>query len=401
MMFVLANADNSTSMWDSGRVVLVSLAVMAIVVLIWATWLRIHLMRQIAQNKERIERDQNLEHLYAELVEHASDVILRLDRVGSILAINKAGATLLGYPKEELIGKNLSEFMPVDMVEPISFESSKEYALGDMVLLDKSRQQVQLEMSLRRERVDGKTRSVEVIARNVTERRRFEAQLRQSERMQAMGLLAGGVAHDFNNYLTVILNFADLSLESNPSEEIRQMLVEIRKAGLLASEMSRHMIDFSRRQVAPPQRINLNNIIMDQQRLLHSALGKQIEMKLQLTSGLPDVLADIGSLEQILMNLVLNARDAIPDMGKVTIRTLPIENATKVLLEITDTGQGIDDASKAKLFHPFFTTKEPDKGTGLGLASVQRLMHKMGGSINVESQLGQGTTFRLVFPAAR
>jgi len=387
-------------MWDNGRIVLVSLAIIAIVVLIWSTWLRLQLVRQITQQNERSKQDQNLEHLYAELVEHASDVVLRLDRVGIILAINRAGATLLGYRKEELIGKNLSEFMPSEMSEPISYESSKEYALGDMIMLDKSRQPVQLEMSLRRERVDGKTRCVEIIARNVTERRRLEGQLRQSERMQAMGLLAGGVAHDFNNYLTVILNFADLSLESSPPEEVRQMLVEIRKAGLLASEMSRHMIDFSRRQVAPPQRINLNSIIMDQQRLLHSALGKQIEMKLQLTSGLPDVLADVGSLEQILMNLVLNARDAITELGKVTIRTLPIENAQKVLLEITDTGQGIDEATKAKLFHPFFTTKEPDKGTGLGLASVQRLMLKMGGSIAVESQLGQGTTFRLVFPAA-
>lgn len=400
-MFVLAFVDNTTSIWESGHVVLVSLAVMAIAVLIWATWLRIRLMRQIAQNKERTEQDQNLEHLYAELVEHATDVILRLDRLGNILAINKAGATLLGYRKEELIGENLAKFMPTDPIDVISFEGSKEYALGDMILLDKNQQQVQLEMSLRRERADGKTRSVEIIARDVTERRRLEAQLRQSERMQAMGLLAGGVAHDFNNYLTVILNFADLSLECNPSEEVRQMLVEIRKAGLLASEMSRHMIDFSRRQVAPPHRINLNSIILDQQRLLHSALGRQIEMKLQLTSGLPDILADVGSLEQILMNLVLNARDAITDLGKVTIRSLPIENAQKVLLEITDTGQGIDEATKAKLFHPFFTTKEPDKGTGLGLASVQRLMLKMGGSIVVESQLGQGTTFRLVFPAAK
>ncbi|MFT3883444.1 MAG: ATP-binding protein [Gemmatales bacterium] len=399
-MLVLAIADNSTSMWDNGRIVLVSLAVLAIVVLIGATWLRIHLIRQITRNQQRDARDQNLEHLYAELVEHASDIILRLDRIGNILAINKAGVTLLGYPKEALIGKNVTELMPGDADEPISFESSKEYALGDMLLLDKNQQQIQLEMSLRRERVDGKTRSIEIIARNVTERRRLEAQLRQSERMQAMGLLAGGVAHDFNNYLTVILNFSDLALESHSLDEVKQMLVEIRKAGLLASEMSRHMIDFSRRQVAPPQRVNLNSIITDQQRMLHSALGKQIEMKVQLTSGLPEIVADVGSLEQILMNLVLNARDAISVLGKITIRTLPIENAKKVLLEITDTGQGIDEATKAKLFQPFFTTKEPDKGTGLGLASVQRLMLKMGGSIHVESQLGQGTTFRLVFPAA-
>jgi len=396
-MIVLAHS--SAFIWDNGRVILVSLAILTIIVLLWATWLRIQLLKQITRNKERSEHDQDLELLYSELVEHASDIILRLDRTGVILAINKAGADLLGYSKDELIGQNIARFTPSNSTESIAFEDSKEYALSDLVLQDKSQQKIQLEMSLRRERVDGKTRSAEIIARNVTERRRLEAQLRQSERMQAMGMLAGGVAHDFNNYLTVILNFADLSLESQPSEDIRQMLVEIRKAGMLASEMSRHMIDFSRRQLTPPKRINLNSIITDQQRMLHSALGKQIEMKLQLTSPLPAILADVGSLEQILMNLVLNARDAITELGKVTIRTLPINNGSKVLLEISDTGMGIDEATKAKLFHPFFTTKEPHKGTGLGLASVQRLMLKMGGSVTVESQQGVGTTFRLVFPA--
>lgn len=385
-------------MWEDGRFILISLAIVATLVMLWALWLRSQLKSQITRNKEHRQQDQQLDTLYSELVEHASDVILRLDRSGIILAINKAGTTILGYPKEELLQQNIAKFMPTDTVEPISFEGSKEYTLGDLYLLNKNQQMVQLEMSLRRERVDGKTRSAEIIARNVTERRLLEAQLRLSERMQAMGLLAGGVAHDFNNYLTVILNFADLALESQPAEEVRQMLVEIRKAGVLASEMSRQMIDFSRRQLTAPKKINLNTIINDQKKLLHSALGRQIEMKFQLTSGLPDILADVGSLEQILMNLVLNARDAIKDQGKVTIRTIPIENNKKVLLEITDTGQGFDEATKAKLFQPFFTTKEPDKGTGLGLASVQRLMHKMSGSVTVESQPGQGTTFRLVFP---
>lgn len=387
------------SFLEDGRFVLISLASLAILVMLWAWWLRAQLQKQITSNIEHRRQDQQQDTLYTELVEHASDVILRLDRSGVILAINKAGTNILGYPKEELLGQNIAKFMPTDTVEPISFEGSKEYTLGDIFLLNQKQELVQLEMSLRRERVDGKTRSAEIIARNVTERRLLDAQLRLSERMQAMGLLAGGVAHDFNNYLTVILNFADLALESQPSEEVRQMLVEIRKAGMLASEMSRQMIDFSRRQTTAPKKINLNTIINDQKKLLQSALGRKIEMKFQLTSGLPDILADVGSLEQILMNLVINARDAIKDQGKVTIRTIPVENSKRLLLEITDTGQGFDEATKAKLFQPFFTTKEPDKGTGLGLASVQRLMHKMSGSVTVESQPGQGTTFRLVFPA--
>lgn len=261
--------------WNDGRFLLVSIAALTIVLMVWATWLRARLMKQASQQKAQQEHDRQQEHFYAELVEHASDVIFRLDRVGTILAINKAGAELLGYKKEELIGKNLSDFAQTGSSDSLSLDGSKEYVRGNLVLMDKDQQQVHLEMSLRRDRVEGKTVCVEVIARNVTERRRFEAQLRQSERMQAMGLLAGGVAHDFNNYLTVILNFADLALEAETSEDIKQMLVEIRKAGLIASEMSRHMLDFSRRQMQPPQKLRLNTVITDLQRMLHSALGKK------------------------------------------------------------------------------------------------------------------------------
>lgn len=386
--------------WNDGRFLLVSIAALTIVLMLWATWLRARLMKQARQQKVQQEHDRQQEHFYAELVEHASDVIFRLDRVGTILAINKAGAELLGYRKEELIGKNLSDFAQTGSSDSLSLDGSKEYVRGNLVLMDKDQQQVHLEMSLRRDREEGKTVCVEVIARNVTERRRFEAQLRQSERMQAMGLLAGGVAHDFNNYLTVILNFADLALEAETSEDIKQMLVEIRKAGLIASEMSRHMLDFSRRQMQPPQKLKLNMVITDLQRMLHSALGKKIELKLQLTTGLPEIRADVGSVEQVLMNLVLNARDAIADAGKVTIRTLPDAANQQVIMEISDTGSGMDAATQANLFQPFFTTKDATKGTGLGLASVQRIMLKLGGSIHVDSKVGEGTTFRLSFPVA-
>lgn len=392
-------AQDTTSLSDVSLIALISMAVIILLLMIWAFRLRQQLQNLRQQNTQQITLDKNLAVLYAELVEHASDVILRLDRTGIIMAINRAGAKLLGYTQAELIGKNLSDFMQNITSDSAVFDGSKEYALSDLVLYDRERQPIHLEMSLRRDRYEGKTRSVEVIARNTTERRRLETQYRQSERMQAMGLLAGGIAHDFNNYLTVILNFADLALEAGPSEDVKMMLLEIRKAGMVASEMSRHMLDFSRRQIKASQKLNLNTIIRDSQRMLHSALGKQIELKLQLTTGLPSVFADIGSIEQVLMNLVLNARDAIPDMGKVTIRTLPIDDK-QVLLEIEDTGSGIDEATQAKLFQPFFTTKEPGKGTGLGLASVQRIMNKINGSISVSSQVGQGTTFRLKIPVA-
>lgn len=393
-------AQTSTSIWTDSRFVLIALAIIIVLVLLWATSLRARLMKAVTQQADQSRRDVEIEHLYAELVEHASDVILRLDRNGQILAINKSGAQMLGYSPEQLIGKNITSFMASGVQQTVAVEGSKEYSMADMVLRDRFGEPVHLEMSLHRERVDGQTRSAEIIARNITERRRFETQMRQNERMQAMGLLAGGVAHDFNNYLTVILNFADLAIESQPNDEVKQMLTEIRKAGLLASEMSRHMIDFSRRQAQPPSHLDLNTVIVDLKRMLHSALGRQIELKLQLATGLPPVLADMGSLEQMLINLVLNARDALNDTGKVTIRTLPGQINKNVILEVSDTGSGIDPADKARVFQPFFTTKAESKGTGLGLASVQRIMLKLGGSIDVESTPGQGATFRLVFPIA-
>lgn len=396
-MFVLALFN--MTMPESGWLALILFIVIILLLMIWAIWLRAKLLDELRKKKEDQTQEKNLSDLYAEMVEYASDVVLRLDRSGNILAINRAGAALLGYTQANLIGKNISEFTQNIVTESAVFDGSKEHAQADLILLDREKQPVHLEMSLRRERVEGKTRSLEIIARNTTERRLLEAQFRHGERMQAMGLLAGGVAHDFNNYLTVILNFADLAMEVEPTEDVKQMLMEIRKAALVASEMSRHMLDFSRRQIKPPQKLDLNTIIQDSQRMLHSALGKQITLKLQLSSGLPSIFADIGLVEQVLMNLVLNARDAIPEVGKVTIRSLPVDG-TKVMLEIEDTGSGIEAATLPKLFQPFFTTKEPGKGTGLGLASVHRIMNKLGGSIQVNSQLGKGTIFQLTFPAA-
>ncbi len=395
-------AQTASPFWEDGRFILISLAFIALIIMIWATYLRIALTRQLKENKEQAIHDEEHAKLYAELIEHASDVVFRLDRNGNILAINNAGVELLGFPREKLLGTNLTQYMQRADGDSVFFEGSKERALSDLVLLSKDKQPVVLEMNLRRERTEaGKTKSVEVIARNVTERRRLEAQLRQSERMQAMGLLAGGIAHDFNNHLTVVLNFADLALEAKPSEDVASMLKEIRKAAIVASEMSRQMLDFSRRQVTIPVKVHLNTIISDCQRMLKSALGTGIDLKLNLATGLPRILADLGSVEQVLLNLILNARDAITDAGRVTIRTLPSEvDDKKVLLEITDTGAGMDEATQAQLFQPFFTTKETGKGTGLGLASVQRIVHKMGGTITVKSKLGQGTTFQLAFPVA-
>jgi PAS domain S-box-containing protein len=376
----------------------VGLASLLVVLVFWR--LRRSILKTSSQLDQRDLEHREFEQLYAEMVDHASDVIFRLDSQGCIMAMNKAGQKLLNYSLPDLLGKRITELVPPERLSGISqFEGSQEYGSGELVLLDNLQQPINLELRLRRERVDGQTRSIEVIARDVTERRKLEAQYRQTERMQAMGLLAGGVAHDFNNYLTVIVNFADLALESDPSQDVKNMLEEIRKAGLNAATMSRQMLDFSRRQNWVPTALSLNQVISNLSRMLQSGLGKKIELKLQLTTGLPKIIADLGAMEQVLLNLAFNARDAMPEGGTLTVRTLPREGEKRVLLEVSDNGMGMDEATRLRMFEPFFTTKEAGKGSGLGLAAVQRIIMKSAGKISVTSELGKGTTFHIEFPA--
>jgi PAS domain S-box-containing protein len=384
---------------DYANYVVIAALVLALICLVSA----IRLLRQVREKTSQLHQTaahgQEREKLYAEMVEHASDIIFRLDHEGRIVAMNKAGQQLLGYALDALIGKRITDLVPPEQVSGLSqIEGSQEYGAGEIVLLNAQQQPVYLELSLRRERVDGQTRSIEIIARNITERRRLEVQHRQTERMQAMGLLAGGVAHDFNNYLTVIINFADLALETQLDPDVRNMVQEIRNASQNAADMSRQMLDFSRRQTHTLRPISLNQAISNLQAMLQSGLGKKLELKLELTVGMPKIIADLGSLEQMLLNLALNARDAMPEGGQLTIRTFA-RDGKRVLLELIDTGVGMDKETKSRLFEPFFTTKEAGKGTGLGLATVQRIVMKSGAKISVDSEPGKGTTFRIDFPA--
>jgi PAS domain S-box-containing protein len=377
--------------------------IVALILALISLTIALRLLRQVRnrtfQMRQTAVYGQENEKLYAEMVEHASDVIFRLDHDGRIVAMNRSGQQLLGYSLNDLTGKRITDLVPPEQVSGLSqIDGSQEYGAGEVVLLNAQQQPVYLELSLRRERVDGQTRSIEIIARNITERRRLEVQHRQTERMQAMGLLAGGVAHDFNNYLTVILNFAELALETQLDPDVRNMIQEIRQASQTAADMSRQMLDFSRHQPHTFRPINLNQVITNLQAMLQSGMGKKIELKLELTAGIPKVVADLGSVEQMLLNLALNARDAMPEGGKLTIRTFS-PNEKRVILELADTGIGMDKETQSRLFEPFFTTKEAGKGTGLGLATVHRIVMKSGAKIVVESELKKGTTFRIDFPA--
>jgi two-component system cell cycle sensor histidine kinase/response regulator CckA len=284
------------------------------------------------------------------------------------------------------------------------------------------------EFSVRVRHADGSWRTLHVVAHNLlqhpavrgvimtaqdeTERRRLEMQFQQSQKMEAVGRLAGGVAHDFNNLLTVIMGNTAMLLSDEHSEATRGVLLEVRDAAQRAAGLTRQLLAFSRQQVLQPRVLQLNDIVVGMNNMIMRLLGEDIEVQLRLSEASPPIRADAGQLEQALLNLAVNARDAMPHGGLLTLATGPM-TTDRVLasqhdqvppgnyacLEVSDTGHGIDPSVMPRVFEPFFTTKDVSKGTGLGLATVYGIMKQSGGYVTVRSAPERGSNFRLLFPA--
>jgi PAS domain S-box-containing protein len=343
------------------------------------------------------------------------DAVLVLGEGGTIRQGNPVTERLFGYTPRALVGRRVTELLP--SAGPLG-----EPALAAQ--LDRVGGRLTLHSDARR--ADGSTFPAEitvgamrleperlfaVFVHDLTERNRLEEQLRQAVKMEAIGRLAGGVAHDFNNQLTVINGYADLLLSSLPPEDgAREFLSEIRRSGEHAATLTRHLLAFSRKQRLVPQVLNLNTVLGELSKMLRRMLGADIHLVTDLDPELGAVRADPNQLEQVLINLAVNARDAMPQGGRLEICTRnldPIDRSEhnpemppgpRVLLDVRDSGAGMTEAVRLRIFEPFFTTKGPGKGTGLGLATVYGIVKQSGGHIEVLSAPGAGSAFRIYLP---
>jgi signal transduction histidine kinase/ActR/RegA family two-component response regulator len=279
-------------------------------------------------------------------------------------------------------------------------------------ILAKDGRKVMLEVSPRLVLKDGQAVGVQGIARDVTQRRHLEEQLAHAQRMEAIGHLAGGVAHDFNNLLTVVTGYSELVLRRLGAESpVRQEIEQIKKAGERATTLTRQLLAFSRKQMLQPRVLDLNAVLSDVEHLLRRLIGENIQLTMVLGPDLKRVKADPGQMEQIIMNLAVNARDAMPQGGMLTVGTanvvldddyanqhVDVKPGQYVMLAVSDTGIGMDDHTRSHIFEPFFTTKVKGKGTGMGLSTVYGIVKQSGGYVWVYSEPNQGSTFKIYLP---
>jgi two-component system cell cycle sensor histidine kinase/response regulator CckA len=369
----------------------------------------------LAREEARQQAEQTRrasEARYRTLFECAPYGIVIADPQGYYLDANPLMCRMLGYTRNELIGMHASDIVLASEIQHI------EPALSTI----KTKTAYHREWKFRRK--DGSVFAAEVSAnpmpdgnllgmiQDISEQRKLEEQFRQSQKMEAVGQLAGGVAHDFNNLLSVILGYSSMLLETlKPNDPLYSDIEEIQTAGSRASELTRQLLTFSRRQVLQPRVIELNQIVAGLEKMLGRLIGENINLSFLTSESLGRVCADPGQLEQVIVNLVVNARDAMPKGGKLTIETenvyldeayaavhLGVASGSYIMLAVSDTGHGMDNATQTRIFEPFFTTKEKGKGTGLGLSTVYGIVNQSGGHVWVYSELELGTTFKVYLP---
>jgi PAS domain S-box-containing protein len=355
---------------------------------------------------------QRSEEMYRRVLENSHDLISLIDLEGRITYANAAHEQVLGYSIDELVGMPAAELADPD--DPPMALSGKEPSLPLRRIRCKNGSWALLEGSTVVLRdAAGEPELTLAFARDVSERERIAEQLRQAQKMESIGRLAGGIAHDFNNLLTAIGGYAELGaleLETGEIEPARESIVQIQRASGRAAELTSQLLAFSRKQVLHTRELDLNEVISGMTSMLARLLGDDIVLASELDAELEPVLADPSQIEQVLLNLAINARDAMPEGGILSIRTAnaeltsedahELEPGSYVTLSVGDTGVGMEPALAERIFEPFFTTKNVGEGTGLGLATVHGIVSQSGGSIRVQSEPGCGTSLTVCLPRA-
>ena len=380
-----------------------------------AVYAFVALRKREATIRRQMAREASLKARFDDVFERSSDIIVVHDRRGRLSTINRAGEQLLGYAREEARNLDASWIFGNDYIDTISRMiaggANSQPQSFRSELARRRGHRVPVEAHARVLIGDGEVVGVMTIARDLSERERFEHELRQAQKMEAVGRLATGIAHDFNNLITVLLGYSDELLEHIPEHsEARHAAVSVRRATERALALTQQLLAFSRRQAAVSNSVDLNRIITHMEDMVRRLLGPQIKVHVTLQPGLDTITGDESQISQVIMNLAVNARDAMPTGGTLTITTANVELGQEhvnvipgphVMLTVIDTGQGMISEVRERLFEPFFTTKEIGRGTGLGLSLVHDIVRQAGGHIQVESAPGAGTQFYVYFPRQR
>ena len=380
--------------------------------------------RIVTKEKEIEKKLKESEKRYRRIFEESQDVIFISSIDGKILDINPAGVQLFGYDsKEEMLHLDITKDLYVDksMRQEVIENLKRDGYVKDMELRLKrkdGKEIIVLESSTAIRNQKGEIIGISGILRDITEKKMLEAQLLQAQKMESIGILAGGIAHDFNNLLTIINGFSEMALmEMSPDNKLHSKLTSILKAGKRAESLTRQLLAFSRKQIYKPEIVNINHVIETMNKMLRRLLGEDIHIEMVLGKDLPNIKADVSQLEQIFINLVVNARDALravkkpnfkkrltietglANIGKKYVNNHPdIKEGEYIFFAVSDNGIGIDKKIRDRIFEPFFTTKEKYEGTGLGLSMVYGIVKQNQGGIYLYSEPGQGTTFKIYWP---